>query len=31
MIINGKISPRMLAEEHGGEVQTFSAIAEAKS
>ncbi|MEK7992813.1 MAG: hypothetical protein AAB403_03310, partial [Planctomycetota bacterium] len=31
MIINGKISPRVLAEEHGGEVQTFSAIAEVKS
>ena len=31
MIIDGKISPRALVEEHGGEVQTFSTIAEAKS
>jgi len=31
MIIDGRISPRMLAEEHGGEVQTFSVMAEAKS
>jgi len=31
MVINGKISPRALVEEHGGEVQTFSAITEAKS
>lgn len=31
MIINGKISPRALAEEHGGEVQSFAAVAEVKS
>lgn len=30
MIINGKISPRALVEEHGGEVQTFSTMVEAK-
>lgn len=31
MVINGKISPRALAEEHGGEVQGFAAVAEVKS
>jgi formate dehydrogenase subunit gamma len=31
MVINGKISPRALAEEHGGEVQGFSTAAEVKS
>ncbi len=31
MVINGKISPRALAEEHGGEVHGFSAAAEVKS
>jgi cytochrome b subunit of formate dehydrogenase len=31
MIINGKISPRALAEEHGGDVYDFSKTAEVKS
>ncbi|UCD00224.1 MAG: cytochrome b/b6 domain-containing protein [Phycisphaerales bacterium] len=31
MVINGKISPRALAEEHGGEVQSLGAVAEVKS
>ncbi|MHC4507441.1 MAG: formate dehydrogenase subunit gamma [Planctomycetota bacterium] len=31
MVINGKISPRALAEEHGGEVRSFGAVAEVKS
>jgi len=31
MVINGKISPRALAEEHGGEVHGFSAAQEVKS
>jgi cytochrome b subunit of formate dehydrogenase len=31
MVINGKISPRVLAEEHGGELRHFATTAEVKS